>query len=106
MPWYDHALTVTIFDPQANRFGPSHTGRMQGHEDGACLQIAGGVDQTSDLLRAQHTRGPVVRVIRIWYGVGRKSALQNAAKEETQRGKPVHTVPTANFRACSRWACQ
>src|SRR5690349_1348138 len=47
----DPALAVDVLDPQANQFAPSHAGRIQGHENGACLQIAGGVNQTSDLLR-------------------------------------------------------
>jgi hypothetical protein len=85
----DHAFAVDILDPQANQFGASHTGRIEGHEDGARLQIAGGVNQTRNLLGAQHGRSPVVRVVGVRYGVGRKSALQNAPERKNagrQRG--------------------
>ena len=64
----DHALAVDVLDSQANQFAPSHAGRIQRHENGARLQIAGGVDQTSDLLRAQHARSPLVLVVRVRYG--------------------------------------
>ena len=82
-------LTVDVLDPQTDQFAPSHAGRIQGHEDGASLEIAGGVDQTSNLLRAQHARGLVVRVVGVRYGVWWKSALQNAPKEEPQGGNSI-----------------
>jgi len=40
-----HAFAIDVLDAQASQFTAPHAGRVQRHEDGACLQITGRLDQ-------------------------------------------------------------
>jgi len=47
-----HALAVDVLHAKPDQFAAPHTGRVQCHEDGARLKIAGVVDELGHFLRA------------------------------------------------------
>src|SRR5215831_5652283 len=49
-----HALTVDVTDLETAKFGPSHGGRIQGHEQGAVIEVACRIDKPSHFLRTEH----------------------------------------------------
>jgi hypothetical protein len=56
----DHAFAIDVFHTQAGQFAAPHPSRVQRHENGARLQIAGRLDQAGYLVRTQHTWRPVM----------------------------------------------
>ena len=53
-----HALTVDVTDLETAQFAPSHGGRIQGHEQGAVIEIACRIDEPGHFLRAEHDGQP------------------------------------------------
>src|SRR5215831_18203647 len=47
-----HALTVNVTDLETAKFGSSHGGGIQGHEQGTVIQIACRIDEPGHFLRA------------------------------------------------------
>ena len=82
----DHALAIDVFHAKPYQFTASYASRVQQHEDGPRLEIAGGVNEPGHFVRAQYLRHAGMGVLRVRYGIGRKPPLQRAHKEESQRG--------------------
>jgi len=55
---YDPTLAIDVLHPKPEQLAATHAGRVKRHEDGACLEIAGGVDEraTSSGLNTCGTR--------------------------------------------------
>ena len=51
-----HALAVDVTDLETAKFGASHRGGIQGHEQGAVIEIACRIDQPGHFLQAEHDR--------------------------------------------------
>src|SRR5580704_6676481 len=48
-----HALTIEVTDLETAKFGPSHGGGIQSHEQGAVIEIACRIDEPGYFLRAE-----------------------------------------------------
>ena len=48
-----HALTIEVTDLETAKLGPSHGGGIQGHEQGAVIEIACCIDEPGYFLRAE-----------------------------------------------------
>src|SRR5215469_9044169 len=81
----DHALTVDVTDLETAKFGASHGGGIQGHEQGTVIEIACRVDQSGHFLRAEHDGQAPGR-----FGkrnvLGQKMAAQCLDEQKAQRG--------------------
>ena len=53
-----HPLTVDVTDLETAKFGPSHGGGIQGHEQGGVIEITCRIDEPGHFLRAEHDRQP------------------------------------------------
>ena len=51
-----HALAIDVGDFKTAQCGPSHGGRVQGHEQSTVKEIAGGVDQPAPFPGAEYDR--------------------------------------------------
>src|SRR5215469_4700011 len=53
-----HALTVDVTDLETAKFGTSHGGGIQGHEQGAVIEIVCRIDEPRHFLRAEYDGQP------------------------------------------------
>ena len=63
-----HALTIEVTDLEMAKFGPSHGGGIQGHEQGAVIEVACRIDEPGYFLRAEDYGQP-------WGGFGKRNVL-------------------------------
>jgi hypothetical protein len=78
----DHALAIDVLDAQPHQFASSNARGIEQHEDGARLEIAGGVNQLSYFLGTEDLRNTMTCVLRVRDGIWREAALQRAYEEE------------------------
>ena len=53
-----HPLTVDVSDLETAKFGPSHGGGIQGHEQRAVIEIARRIDEPGHFLKTEHDGQP------------------------------------------------
>ena len=80
-----HALTVDVLYLQRAEFFPAYGGGIQRHEERAVIEIAGRVDESSHLLRAEHGRRSLVG-FRKWNVLSQKVPAQCLYEQDAQRG--------------------
>src|SRR5690242_11686584 len=86
----DHALAVDVLYPEPHQFTAPHARRIEQHEDGPSLEIAGGVNQLSYFLRTEDLRNAMTDVLWVRNRVGREASLQRTHEEEPQTGSLRH----------------
>jgi len=100
----DHALAVDILHAQPHQFASSNPSGIEQHEDGARLEIAGGINQPSYFLGTEDLRNTMTRVLRVGYRIGRKPRFKVRRKKNRSAATWPTTVSAFSFRVCSRWA--
>src|ERR1017187_1698302 len=81
---HHHAGRVDISEFEGRALGATHASAIEGHEDGAIEGDGRGVDQAGDLFRTPDDR-EVNLLLRVGHFVPVPGALQDFAKEKTQR---------------------
>src|SRR5215469_5929213 len=85
----DHALFVDVLGTELAEFGAAHAGVIQSHQDGAVAEIGGGVDETPDLIGAQHDGDLAASRSWQWQVVAGIAAAQDFEIEEA-KGRHLH----------------
>ena len=80
---HDHSLAIDVLHAQPDEFAAPNAGGVKQHENRACLEVAGGIDQLGHFLRTQYLRYALTWVLRVRDGVGWKPALQRTDEEES-----------------------
>jgi hypothetical protein len=83
----DHALAVDVLHAKPDQFAAPDASRVERHEDGARLEIAGGVDQLGHFLWAQHARHAMTGVLRDT-GWSRVESGASASARRRTAGRP------------------
>jgi hypothetical protein len=80
-----HAFAIDVANLETTEFVAAHGGGIQGHEQGAVIEVAGRVDESSHLLRAEHGRQSLVG---FWKRnvLGEEMPMQCLDEQEAQGG--------------------